>query len=74
MSLSTLKHIIYSSLIVSETDTTDNVNEAKLNIMQVTFISLQSKPENVDEAKMGQEVFRSLFNEYHKKVANAFHY
>ena len=74
MSLSTLKRNIYSVL---ETDTTDNavvVDEAKLNIMQVTFISLQSKPENVDEAKMGQEVFRSLFNEYHKKVANAFHY
>ena len=73
MSLSTLKHIIYSSLIVSETSgSAILVDEAKLNIMQVTYITLQSKFEKNDDEIMGQEVFRSLFNEYHKKVMPQF--
>ena len=72
MSLSTLKHTIYSSLTVSETDTTDSavlVDESKLNIMQATFVTLQCKPEFDDETiMMGQQVFHHLFNEYNKKV------
>ena len=66
MSLSTLKHSIYSSLVVSETDSAVVVNEAKLNIMHATYVTLQSRPD-VDD-KMGHEVFHFLFNK--KVIAN----
>ena len=72
MSLSTLKHSIYSSLLVSETDITDNaihVDEAKLNIMQATFVTLQSRPEfDDDTTMMGQKVFHALYSDYYRKV------
>ena len=71
MSLSSLKHNIYST-------TTDVTVEAKFNVMQATFIILQFKPlESEDILLMGQKVTHSLYNRYFDqslKVYGFFHY
>lgn len=64
-----LKHYIYLPLSVSEAadmvEPDFNLLEAKLTVMQATFLVIQSIPSlNLDILKEGQQIFQILFNHY----------
>lgn len=73
MTLSALRQNIYSSLYVSESTASDsNIKmEAMFNLIQATFVTLQSSPSlSVDEETLlkGQRTFHTLFTRYFKET------
>ena len=63
MTLPNLKQYIYSALGDKSPEMT--CVEARLNLMQVTFLVLQTSHELDDDVLMkGQQVFRTLFSRY----------
>ena len=72
MSLSVLRQSIYYSLCMPEVVAADNsvLMEAMLNLMQATFVTLQSGP-SLDEETLfkGRQTFHTLFTRYFKESA-----
>ena len=72
MTVTVLKHYIYLSLSMPEAAGTVgldfNLLEAKLNVMQATFLVLESSPSlNQDVLDEGLLTFQTLFNRYFKE-------
>lgn len=66
MSLPTLKQQIYDSLSEFEDSA---VREAMMNVMQATFVTLQSAPIlDADILSKGQQIFDTLFSRYFKET------
>ena len=66
MTLPNLKQYVYSALQGKEMNTI----EAKLNLMQALFLTLQSSPDLEQDNEilcMGQQVFRTLYNGHFNK-------
>ena len=59
---------LYHSLSATTTDSKVLVMEAMLNLMQATFVVLQSSP-SLDEQTLftGQETFQALYTSYFKE-------
>lgn len=70
MTLTTMKHNIYSSLCEPEGNTTNNsvLIEAKFNLMQATFVTLQSSSLDEETLFKGQATFHTLFTRYFKET------
>ena len=60
--LPTLKPLVYQSLVP---DSGQDGMEARLNVMQATFLALQTRPAlNQDLIVKGQQIFQTLLTRY----------